>query len=233
MKLHLVLLSIKAPLSRDQHEAFTMGRLVVKSQKFVGHHTFHGGAAITHLATKLKFELRIVNCILAQVPDQPCCYFCPQGHRRTSNNQFSAFDITKSIWCYECRSSHSATSWKCSCNSVWHTGPIHFSSCMVAQSANTNAGNTNRGNRRPIALSSSESARKLARLEPSMASKLCLPPSLAAKFPHLVNRELGTHGRGLPQGPSDDMAQSPSSSNSLPMHPQFFVICSLYGAVVP
>ena len=57
-KLNLVLLALRAPLSRDQHEAFTAGRLVVKSQKFVGHHIYHGGVAITHLASKLRSELR-------------------------------------------------------------------------------------------------------------------------------------------------------------------------------
>ena len=217
-KLHLVLLALKSPLSRDQHEAFTAERLVVKPQKFVGHHIYHGGAAITHLATKMRSELRTEQCMLAQVPDQPCSYFCPQGHPRVSNNHVCAFDVTKSIWCFGCKASHSSMGWKCSCKTTWHLCPIHFSSCMVANSAVTTAATVSRGNKRPAAATSAVSARKLARLEPSMASRLCLSPALAAKFPHLVNRELSVSGRGLSQGAQSYQAQSPTHTHPPPAH---------------
>ena len=142
----------------------------------------------------------------------------PQGHPRFSNNQICAFDVTKSIWCFGCKASHSSMSWKCSCKTIWHLCPIHFSSCMVANSAVTTTATVSRGNKRPAAASSAASARKLARLEPNVASRLCLSPALAAKFPHLVNRELGVSGRGLAQGTHNELAQSPLLSNPPPAH---------------
>ena len=153
------------------------------------------------------------------MPDQPCSYFCPQGHPRVSNNQFCAFDVTKSIWCFGCKASHSSMSWKCSCKTTWHLCPIHFNSCMVANSAVTTTATVSRGNKRPAAASSAASARKLARLEPSVASRLCLSPALAAKFPHLVNRELGVAGGGFSQGPQSSQAQSPTHIHPPPVHP--------------
>ena len=41
-KLQLVLLALKAPLTRDQHVDFTAGHLQGKAQKFAGNHLYHG-----------------------------------------------------------------------------------------------------------------------------------------------------------------------------------------------
>ena len=222
-KLQLVLLSMKTPLTKEQHAAYTAERLVVKARKFAGHHVYHGGAAISHLSCKLKAELRVINCMPAQVPDQPCRYMCPQGHSGISNFQFHALDVTKSIWCYDCKSSHSSVSWKCPCTMPWHQCPIHFSACTIGEntSAVTTTATSGRGKKRPTPVSSATSARSLARLEPSIASKLCLPPSLAARFPHVVKRESGNmRSGGLTQGPDSSSAQSPTTSplNPPPMH---------------
>ena len=215
-KLHLVMLALKAPLTRDQHEAYTANNLVIKAQKFVGHHLYHGGSAIAHLALKLKAELRSACCSLAQAPDQPCCNFCPQGHARSSTNQFCALNTTKSIWCFNCKGSHSATSWTCQCGVVWHQCHAHFSACMTEQTDSHSSVEPRRGIKRPVAASSSASAKRLARLEPSIASRLCLSPGLAARFPHLVSGEPGSSSGGLPQG-NHCQAQSPTASPTPPL----------------
>ena len=69
-KLHLVMLALKAHLTREQHVAFTAGHLQVKTQKFAGHHLYHGGPAIIHLASQMRSELSACKSSYAQEPLQ-------------------------------------------------------------------------------------------------------------------------------------------------------------------
>ena len=209
-KLYLVLLALKAPLSRDQHVAFSSGHLVVKTQKFAGNHLYRGGPAIVHLASTLRHELGEHRCTYAQEPDQPCSYYCPNGHARFAHSQVDAFEIAKSIWCHTCKASHSSTSWQCSCSKKWHTCPVHFSACMFGNSARTSTAAPKRGMKRPSVATVEASAKRLARFEPSVASRPCLGPTLAARFPNLVQREPCTGEQSSAQGSLSSSAQSPN-----------------------
>ena len=140
------------------------------------------------LAEQLRLAIGSVQSTFAQVPDQPCSLFCPKGHSKPSASQFDCFNISKSVWCTQCKGCHASTAWKCPCGLPWHTCSIHFSSPMLSNRSTTVT--TARGIKRPAPVPREVSATSLRRLEPDTPSKVCLGPRLAAKFPHLVNANL-------------------------------------------
>ena len=179
------MLSFRQALSPDQHEALANGSLQIKTQKYAGHHAYKGGKDIVSLSEALKIDLCSVQSTYAQVPDQPCSFLCPRGHPRSSDSQFDSYNVSKSIWCASCKGCHAATAWQCPCKIAWHNCPIHFvyPACAVQNCQRSTA----LGTKRPAAVNPETSARSLRRLEPSIATRACLGPRLAARFPHLAS----------------------------------------------
>ena len=177
--LHEVMLSFRQPLSQDQRSALADGTLNIKTAKFAGHHVFKGGRTIIKLSEQLRHDLVSVQTEFAQAPDQPCSFFCPNGHFRSSDAQLDCFNVTKSIWFTQCRGCHASTAWKCPCNIAWHKCFKHFSCpSLVSAVAPKKAA---RGSKRPAAVPNETSATSLRRLEPNTPSRACLGPRLAAR----------------------------------------------------
>ena len=140
------------------------------------------------LAECIRSEFRFVQSKFAQVPDQPCLFYCPNNHARASDMQFDCFNCTKSIWCSDCKGCHSSTSYTCSCGIAWHTCTVHFAAASQTRVLNKPV-QPERGQKRPLPIAASASAKRRATLEPNLLNRACLGPRLAARFPHLVSGE--------------------------------------------
>ena len=161
------------------------------------------------LAECLRNEFRIVQSKFAQVPDQPCLFYCPNRHSRISDAQFDCFQHTKSIWCSECKGCHASTSFTCPCGVAWHRCTVHFSA-PSRMGVHNKPVQPERGNKRPPHVAAAVSSKRLAILEPNMLTRACIGPRLAARFPHLVSGESlpsGTHS-SIQDCPGDLIQQS-------------------------
>ena len=159
--------------------------LAIKTSKFAGHHQIRGTSAHLTLSECLKNELsvQIASVIGLPPPTAPDNCLCPRGHARSAFDQFDPHNVQKSVWCSMCTGAHASTAWTCPCNRAWHNCPDLFGLPLHApQKPKTQT----QGTKRQRVDTPQTSARKLSRLEPSVASRPILSPGLAKKFPHLV-----------------------------------------------
>ena len=183
--LHVLMLSLKAPLSKDQLAAYANNNLQLKTAKFSGHHLVRGTAALMNLSALVKQELNVQVASFVEIPPQSTDtnFFCPRGHARCAYSQFDPHHVQKSVWCQTCRGAHASTAWTCPCNRPWFNCPEHFGLPLQAP---TKARTQHHGSKRQRVDTAQVSARKLTRLEPSVASRPILSPNLAKRFPHLA-----------------------------------------------
>ena len=204
--LHILMLSLKHPLSKDQLDAHDRNCLQVKTSKFSGHHLIRGTSALMQLSERLKRDLPVQTATFVEVPPstESISFLCPQGHARNALDQFDPYWINKSIWCPSCRGPHASTAWSCGCGRAWHNCPVHLGVPLHAPARHKPQGH---GTKHQRADDAQTSARKLARLEPSVASRLILTPRLAQRFPHLAQSGNTTgdskHNDDAGPGPQD------------------------------
>ena len=184
--LHVLMLSLKQPLSKSQMEAYNRDNLVIKTSKFSGHHLVRGTSALMTLSECMKSCLSVQKASFVVPPPPPSevKFFCPAGHPRSAFDQFDPHNIRKSVWCSICAGCHASSSWRCPCDRAWHNCPDHFGiPILFAATPPPKA----RAPKRPTPATAAASASKLARLEPSFASRTILSPGLAKRFPHLID----------------------------------------------
>ena len=166
------------------------------------------------LAECLKIEFRNVQSTFAQAPDQPCMFYFPRRHSRSSDSQVDCFQHTKSIWCSECKWCHASTSFTCPCGIAWHKCTVHFSA-PSRMGVHNRPVQPVRGNKRLPPVAAAVSSKRLAILEPNMLTRACIGPRLAARFPHLVSEESpppGSHhiSQDCPRDHHHDRTLSPT-----------------------
>ena len=215
--LHVLMLSLKQPLSKTQAEAFEQDRLVIKTTKFSGHHLIRGTSALMALSECMKaaFDVQHAKFVVLHSVSSDLKFFCPAGHPRSAFDQFDPHNYRKSVWCSECAGCHSSSSWRCPCERAWQNCPDHFPAPIFAF---TRPAAKPRVQKRPPPASAQSSASKLARLEPSYLSRPILSEGLAKRFPHLVGQATvkGSHRQHIDddEGPG----HTPSSGSGAQDH---------------
>ena len=140
-------------------------------------------------------------------------FACPRGHKRDATSQFDVFDTTKTFWCSGCRGCHASGSWRCECVAPWQRCFRHFIAPTSLGSASSQTSQHVRRKKRPASIGAEQSAKVLTRLEPSIASRAFLGPTLPARFLHLVKEKSApSNARVHRDAPSDCPTQSRTSA---------------------
>ena len=117
----------------------------------------------------------------AEPTSDPHNYFCIAGHAKPATVPFSIFSPNKLVWCASCRKGFVGVNWTCQCNKVWFNCPIH----QPILRGDHHTVRPVQPKAKPRARSAAASARSLVQIEPSVASRPCIGPTLQRRFPHL------------------------------------------------
>ena len=109
-------------------------------------------------------------------------FMCPNGHGRAATTPaFDPLKPHKCTWCAGCRKYLGGKKWMCPCKVPWSSCPHHVSVLVPVALPNRK-----RRTQAIPAMTESEAAQKLARIEAPTCSRIILSPKLAARFPHLA-----------------------------------------------
>ena len=83
--------------------------------------------------------------------------------------------------CSSCRKGLVGHNWRCECDRVWSNCPVHHPICISDPPVQVDV----RPKAEPRAMSAEAAAKRLSRIEPSIAVRPCIGPSLQRRFPQL------------------------------------------------
>eukprot|EP00973_Karenia_brevis_P076872 10676238-Karenia_brevis.AAC.1 len=127
--LELVMLQLQSTFTKSQRQAYMNGTLQIPTRKFRGLGVIHCATPLKQLSESLSEYLQSLPSSAGQPkPGRATVFCCPQGHTRPAEVPFDAMNPGKQVWCKQCAKPVAGCNWHCTCDKVWYSCFIHFSS---------------------------------------------------------------------------------------------------------